>query len=141
MLFVCLNYGSLPVQAHGTEYTAEAGKAIVIKSAYSGSEPFSFCEALVFAPGNTKNVFQKGRTDKNGFFAFVPDKPGDWTVKMNDGMGHAINASVTVNKELNVSGASGGSINFLQKLVMVMLFVWGSFGTAMLFRRKYSEKQ
>lgn len=37
-----------------------------------------------------KLPFQNGRTDQNGRFLFLPDKNGQWQVKVNDGMGHQL---------------------------------------------------
>ncbi|MFO7965491.1 MAG: hypothetical protein R6U50_16320, partial [Desulfobacterales bacterium] len=58
--------------------------------------PMAFAEVLVFSPKNDKIEHQNGRTDQNGRFAFLADIPGKWQVKVNDGMGHAVHATVTV---------------------------------------------
>ena len=56
-----------------------------------------YAEILVFSPQNKKVEYQNGRTDQNGRFAFLPETPGEWQIKVNDGMGHAVNATVSVN--------------------------------------------
>jgi nickel transport protein len=45
----------------------------------------------------------KSLTDKNGFFAFVPDEEGEWRVEAMDGMGHR--GEIVVNVSENALGA------------------------------------
>lgn len=61
---------------------------------YSDKTPMRYAEVLVFSPENEKAEYQNGRTDQSGRFAFLAETPGEWQMKVNDGMGHA---TVTVN--------------------------------------------
>ena len=40
--------------------------------------------------------FQNGRTDAQGRFAFLPDKPGTWTIVVADNMGHKVSHPMTI---------------------------------------------
>ena len=50
----------------------------------------------MFSPADPATPFWKGRTDRNGWVAFVPDAPGRWRVRVVDATGHGIVATVDV---------------------------------------------
>jgi nickel transport protein len=84
--------------AHGTDYRLiNKDKVIAAEFFYSDKTPMRYAQILVFSPENQKVEYQNGRTDQNGRFAFLPEIPGQWRMKVTDGMGHAVNATVTVN--------------------------------------------
>ncbi|MFO7750306.1 MAG: hypothetical protein R6V54_09475 [Desulfobacteraceae bacterium] len=83
--------------AHGTDYRLIGKDAVVAAEFfYSDKTPMEYAEILIFSPENEKVEFQNGRTDQNGRFAFLAETPGKWQMKVNDGMGHAVHAAVTV---------------------------------------------
>lgn len=84
--------------AHGTDYRLIGKDSVVVAEFfYSDKTPMRYAEILVFSPKNEKVEYQNGRTDQNGRFAFLAETPGEWQMKVNDGMGHAVHATVTVN--------------------------------------------
>jgi len=95
---VCiLIHGFFPktVSAHGVGYRiVESGKAVTLEFYYSGGEPLSYAQVLIFDPQDQKTEYQNGRTDKKGRFAFYPDTAGKWRIEANDGMGHKVAAQV-----------------------------------------------
>ncbi|MGM0453934.1 MAG: hypothetical protein ACQERN_12280 [Thermodesulfobacteriota bacterium] len=83
--------------AHGTDYrVTEDSRVVAAEFFYSDQSPMRYAEVLIFSPENDEVEFQNGRTDRNGRFAFCPKKPGKWHVKVNDGMGHAVDAVIEV---------------------------------------------
>ena len=83
---------------HGTDYRLIDKKAVVAAEFfYSDNTPMQYADVLVFSPKNDKVEYQNGRTDQNGRFAFLAETPGEWQMEVNDGMGHAVHATVTVN--------------------------------------------
>ncbi len=88
---VCLIVSLLlayPAFAHGVGAGHAQGPCEAVRFYYSDGQPMAYAEVLVYGPGDAKVEFQNGRTDKNGVFAFVPDRTGPWRVVCNDGMGH-----------------------------------------------------
>lgn len=84
--------------AHSVGWSiASDAQAVVVQFNYGGSDPMAFAEVTVTAPDG--RVFQKGRADRNGHFAFVvpADAQTDaiWTIGVRDEEGHAIQAQVT----------------------------------------------
>ena len=55
-----------------------------------------YSEINVFGPNDETALSQIGRTDKNGYFAFIPDAEGEWVVTSSDGEGHLAKAELTV---------------------------------------------
>ena len=96
--FMGLLAAPAPVLAHGTDYRVIADNDPVVGIAffYSDKVPMRYAEVLVYSPENDNIEFQNGRTDAEGRFAFFAETPGDWRVEVNDGMGHAVHATVAV---------------------------------------------
>lgn len=115
LLFFVLFALTLPggVAAHGTDYSLISGKQVIAaKFFYSDKEPMRYSEVLIFSPENKEVEYQNGRTDQEGQFAFCPNKSGIWEIKVNDGMGHAVNTTLTVTPE---AGAAEKPANVTQK--------------------------
>jgi len=97
--------------AHGTDYRLINKNAVVAAEFfYSDKTPMRYAEIMVFSPENKKVEYQNGRTDQNGRFAFLPETPGKWQIKVDDGMGHAVNAIVSVNS-FNSESKNTGEIS------------------------------
>ena len=83
------------VSGHGTDYRVlNEAPVIVTEFFYSDKEPMRYAEVLIFSPEDDNIEYQNGRTDQNGRFAFYPEIPGSWRIKVNDGVGHAVEATV-----------------------------------------------
>jgi len=74
----------LPSQAlaHGFNCTVNGGFAGILTAMTLSNEPIPFAGVKVYAPGCDSMEFANGRTDMAGRFAFVPDRPGTWTVHL-----------------------------------------------------------
>ena len=91
---------ALPYHAsgHGTDYRLIENDAVVAAEFfYSDHTPMQYAEVLIFSPESDQVEFQNGRTDQDGRFAFLAETPGEWRIKVNDGMGHAVRATVPMN--------------------------------------------
>jgi nickel transport protein len=85
------------VLAHGLRGEINSHEAICATATYDNGEPVSYAAVEIIAP-NSKLPFQGGGTDRNGHFCFRPDSPGQWQVKISDGMGHQIELKSTVSQ-------------------------------------------
>jgi nickel transport protein len=90
------------VWAHGVSSEILKKDALVIVAEYDDGEPMSYCEVKIFFSTGEGKQHQNGRTDRNGCFAFIPDRPGEWRITVEDGMGHAIDTSFSVNETFGV---------------------------------------
>jgi nickel transport protein len=137
------------VLAHGVNYTINQTNALVIKVEYDDGEPMSYAEVKIFSPNDQKIEYQKGRTDKKGRFAFLPEKGGEWKVVVGDGMWHGVVANVSPGN-MNVlagntpdAGSAVQSSGFRkwQKMVMALSIVWGFIGLAFYFHARTIRRQ
>lgn len=74
--------------SHGVEVSEAENGAKVVRFSYTDNEPMMYAKIKLYPPSSPKIETVKSLTDKNGFFAFVPDEEGDWRVEAQDGMGH-----------------------------------------------------
>ncbi|NPA39393.1 MAG: hypothetical protein GXO57_03005 [Thermodesulfobacteria bacterium] len=107
------------------------GKCVVIIAQYDTGDPMSYAKVDIYAP-DSKIRFQLGRTDRNGCFAFLPDIPGIWRVKVYDGLGHLLRLSIKVdfkNKKLKLyNNKSRIFENYLVRAILGILIIWGILG-------------
>lgn len=90
-----------PAIAHSIHYQIE-NKGISARVFYAPDEPASYSQYEIFGPGD-KIPHKKGRTDKNGFVSFLPDRPGRWLIKVlgeSDHGYHGVQIEVNVNESL-----------------------------------------
>ena len=100
-VIIALLLMTLGAEAHSIQYQVE-NKGISVRVFYSADDPASYSQYEIFGPGDTI-THQKGRTDKNGFVSFLPDRPGKWHIKIwgeSDHGYHGAQIEVEVNKGL-----------------------------------------
>ena len=84
-LFAC----TALAHSHGLTLARQeaSGGVIVVRAGYDPGGPVALADVSISPPGDGP-PFQRGQTDLNGAFAFLPDAPGPWRVVVNDGSGH-----------------------------------------------------
>ncbi len=98
--------------AHGVFHQVTRSEAVLVTAEYDDGDPMSYAEVKIHPPGDGKIAHQTGRTDRNGCFAFVPDVQGQWRVTIDGGMGHVVEAVVTVDEAFHVRREDGDRRNF-----------------------------
>ncbi len=88
ILIVFLVWFSGAAFAHGLKLAVEKSfPCVQVTAAYHGGRLIPGAAVKIFFKSQEQE-FQQGRTDKNGTFAFTPDKEGTWLFQVDDGMGH-----------------------------------------------------
>jgi nickel transport protein len=82
--------------AHEVLHQIERGRAVAVKAYFADGEVMAYTEYQVFSPADAKIPYQKGRSDRGGYVAFVPDVPGTWHVRIVDPSGHGLELDVPV---------------------------------------------
>jgi len=131
------------VYSHTINYNVQQ-KGIAVRVFYSADDPANYSQYEVFGPGDSE-PHQTGRTDKNGFVAFVPDRPGIWKIKVlgesTHGF-HGVTTEVKVDEGLNVKSFSKPLVATYTKLVIGVSLIFGIFGLYSLVRsRKRGQKE
>jgi nickel transport protein len=73
-------------------------ETVVVSAEFDDGEPASYAQVKVYSPEGGEVEYQNGRTDRKGCFAFVPDRPGEWRIAIDAGMGHRITTAFVVNE-------------------------------------------
>ena len=76
--------------AHGVEISDVTGRQDVctVRFSYTDGTPMLFAKVKVFPPSSPNAPAQESVADRNGYFSFVNDEPGEWLLTAEDGMGH-----------------------------------------------------
>jgi nickel transport protein len=131
--------------AHGVAISYKIEQAIAIAATYDSGEPMANAQVIIYAPDNPSQAWQKGTTDEQGRFVFVPDraKAGNWEVAIRQA-GHGQIAVIPIASETaaretpnqaRVTSGAKGTLTPLQKGLMAGSVIWGFVGTALFFIR------
>jgi nickel transport protein len=122
-----------PAAGHEVLHEVQRGHAIAVRAYYADGEPFAYCEAEVFSPADAKIPWQKGRTDRKGWLAFVPDVAGTWRVRLADATGHGLVAEVAVDPGTLAGAAAAGqgdapgTVGFVLRPLVAVAVIAGLF--------------
>lgn len=134
--------GPLAASAHEVLRDVERGRGIAVKAYFANGEALAYAQYEVFSPADPKIPHQKGRTDRNGYVAFVPDTPGKWRVKVVDATGHGL--EFQLDAEPASAGVSSGSGDarvasgaaFVLRPLLGLALIGAVFAALVSFRRK-----
>jgi nickel transport protein len=130
-----------PAFAHEVLHSVERGRAIAVKAFFADGETLAYTEYVVFSPSDPKIPYQKGRTDRGGYLAFVPDSTGTWHVKVSTTDGHGLELDVPAEAADKKTAAAGGIASWAfvaRPLVGVILIVGLFVVLSRLYRRRKS---
>lgn len=128
---------SAPALAHETLHEIARGKAIAVRAFFADGEPMAYAAYEVYSPADPKIPHQKGRTDRGGWLAFVPDAPGRWRVKVIEASGHGLDLEVDAGDPGTPRGPASGAAFVLRPLAG--LAVIGAVFAALYLRRRRKE--
>ena len=121
-------------EAHSVEYRVE-NRGISARFFFLPNDPASYSAYEIFGPGD--NIpYQKGRTDKNGVVAFLPDRPGKWHIKVtaeSEHGGHAASVDINVKEGLLMDSFSKPLVAAHTKLFVGLGVVLSVFGLGALW--------
>ncbi len=141
VLFLSLGLflGGTDSLGHSINYQVEQ-KGIAVRAFYSAKDPSSYSQYEIYGPGDREDLpHQTGRTDKNGFLSFVPDRAGTWKIKLwgESGHGyHGFTTEVKVDKELNLESFNKPLVAAHTKLITGLSLIFGIFGVYALWRSR-----
>jgi nickel transport protein len=142
LLFVVSSFYLLTssAYAHSIHYEVEQ-RGISVKVFYSEKDPVSYSSYELYGPGDTL-PHQTGRTDKNGFASFFPDRAGIWKIKIwgesSHGF-HGVTIDMKVNEALQLQSFSRPLVATHTKLIVGISLIFGLFGIYALLRSRRSH--
>lgn len=94
-----------PARGHAINYQVE-NRGVSARVFYGPDDPAGYAAYEIFGPGDTM-PHQKGRSDRNGIVAFLPDRAGSWRITVLDEAEHgAHGVTITVRIDEGLSMAS-----------------------------------
>ena len=138
-LAVVLAAAATPAAAHEVLHTVERGRAVALRAYFADGEPLAYCEYQVFSPADPRIPHQKGRTDRNGWLAFVPDAAGKWRVRVVEGSGHGLDLEIDADPSAGAASTSGGAlpaIAFVLRPLAGVAAIAALFGLLFLLHRR-----
>jgi nickel transport protein len=144
-VFIALLSFTSGVQAHTVNYDVQQKSVAAVKVFYTADDPASYAEFEVYAPEGGDLPHQTGRTDRNGFVAFVPDRQGTWKVKVLGESAHGyhgVTIEVKVDKDLNLESFKKPLAAQYTKFVTGISLIIGIFGIyALVVSRKKQKNE
>jgi nickel transport protein len=137
-LVVLLALVAMPAAAHETLHEVARGKAIAVKAYFVDGEVLAYTAYEVFSPTDPRIPYQKGRTDRSGWLAFVPDAPGKWRVKVIDDTGHGLDVQIDAGTTAApAAGEAVSSVAFVLRPLLGLAAIGAVFAALYLaYRRK-----
>ena len=129
IFFASILFADVVLQAHTVNYEVQQ-KGLAVRIFYAAEDPATYSEYEIFAPGE-ELPHQTGRTDKNGFLAFVPDRKGIWKVKVLGESAHGfhgVTTEIKVDDDLNLESFKKPLAAMYTKLVTGISLIIGIFG-------------
>jgi nickel transport protein len=127
--------------AHEVLHEIVRGSAVAVHAYESDGDPLDDRAYEVYSPADPKVPWQRGRTDRRGWLAFVPDAPGLWRVRVIDEGGHGLDLGVEVAAGAGAAraappGALPAAAFVLRPLVGVAVIGAVFAGLILLYRRR-----
>jgi nickel transport protein len=128
--------------AHETLHEVRRGNAVSVRAYFADGESLAYRAYEVYSPADAKIPWQKGRTDRAGWLAFVPDVPGQWRVKVIDESGHGLDLLVDAAAPADGSPSGpGATAAFVLRPVVGIAVIAAVFAALLLlYRRKGSGR-
>jgi nickel transport protein len=128
-----------PALAHETLHEVARGKAIAVRASFADGEVLAYTAYEVWSPADPKVPWQKGRTDRAGWLAFVPDVPGAWRVKVIDETGHGRDVQIDAEAPAGAATAAAGppsSVAFVLRPLLGLAAIGAVFAALHVARRR-----
>jgi len=131
LLICCLpGMAASSALAHSINYQVEQ-KGMAVRAYYNDKDAASYSEYELFGPGD-KDPYQTGRTDRNGYVGFVPDRAGIWKLQVwgesTHGF-HGVTTEIKVDQALALEGFKKPLVAAYTKYVTGISLIIGIFGS------------
>jgi nickel transport protein len=144
ILSLCLGVGEIASYGHSINYQVQE-KGIAVRAFYTEKDPSSYAQYEIWGPGDKEEIpHQTGRTDKNGFLSFVPDRAGTWKIRLWGESSHGYHGftmEVKVDKDLGLESFSKPLLATHTKLITGLSLIFGIFGIYAFLRSRKKQNR
>ena len=138
-LFVVFAATAANSYCHELQYEVQAGPPMVLHFFFPDNSKFSYENFEIRAPGEAA-IFQKGRTDRLGRVALLPERPGIWHVRVFSEDGHGADVEVNVGPNQTVTNYSRSLFDRYSRVFVGAGFIFGFFGLLILIPHLYKKR-
>ncbi len=117
--------------AHEVLHEVQWDRAVALRAYFANGEVLAYAQYDVYSPADPRIPHQRGRTDRDGWLAFVPTTPGAWRVKVVDGTGHGLDVVVESAPErvaASIAAAPASTAAFVLRPLVGLAAIAGVFG-------------
>jgi len=132
-------------RAHEVLHEVRAAGAVAVKFFESDGDLLDDAPFEIWSPAEAKGPWQRGRTDRGGWLAFVPAAPGRWRIKVVGEDGHG--AEVVVDTAALSPGTAPAAapaplpgVAFVLRPLLGVLLVGALFGGLVVLYRKKARR-
>ncbi len=108
--------GATPMAAHEVLHSVERGRAVAVRAYESDGDALGDARYEVYSPADAARPYQEGRTDRNGWLAFVPDRAGSWRVRVFGEAGHGLDVRVDASAAETVAASTSSAALVLRPI-------------------------
>ncbi len=118
IVFTLTFFNANVANAHGVKWEVSQIQAQGFIFSYADGSTIKKADVKVFGPNDPQKLYQEGKTDKNGNFAFIPNSSGAWILTANDGSGHLVTAKLSLKDEdlAKVQSETSSEINMANQV-------------------------
>ncbi len=127
----------VPVEAraHDLQHRVATEPVVTISLFFGNGDPFSYESFEIYREGEAI-PFQTGRTDALGHITFLPDRAGNWRVKVYSEDGHGADLTLSVDEHLQARRADAPLFPRYIGILTGIGVILGVFGLISLVRRR-----
>lgn len=126
---------SMTLQAHDLHHEVSEGQALVAHFFFMDNTPFSHENYEIYHQGDAL-PYQSGRTDAHGYVSFVPDRAGQWRVKVFSADGHGVSVDITTTADMTLASVEKPFVDRYGRIVIGVSVLLGFFGILSLALRR-----
>jgi len=128
-----------PARGHEVLHEVQRGRAVAVRARFADGQPMAGAAWEVYAPADDRTPWLTGRTDPQGWLAFVPAGPGRWRVRVVEATGHGLDLAVEEPAPGAAAPAPGARPPFLLRSALGVGAVAAVFAALWLFQRRRPE--
>lgn len=131
-----LALSAAPAAAHETLHEIRRDRAVAVRATFADGQALAYAAYEVYSPADPRIPWQKGRTDRAGWLAFVPDVPGRWRVKVVEADGHGLDLEVDALAAGAAPPAPASGAAFVLRPLLGLAVIGAAFAALYLARRR-----
>lgn len=125
--------------AHELQREVTIGRAVVIRLYYADGTAFAHERYEIFREDDDIS-YQVGRTDALGRVVFVPDRKGEWRVRVFSEEGHGVDFTIDTDEAGEAVGGAHPLVNWYARVALGVAVILGVFALLMLVAGRSSRR-